>query len=65
MRAELLDLLSALFPDKTWPKRVAAQQAADFTLETLPSSIKTRPDRGRPHAQQALHLTDVTNQRRR
>jgi len=65
MRTELLELLSALFPEKTWPKRVPARRIAEFTLETLPTAIKTRQDRGRPYAQRALRLTEVIERRRR
>jgi hypothetical protein len=65
MRVELIDLLSVLFPDKTWPKRVAAREVAEWTIETLPRAIEAWPDRGRPHAQRALHLAEVIRQRSR
>jgi hypothetical protein len=38
VRAELLDLLEALFPGKTWPPRVRARGLATFAVGNLPDT---------------------------
>jgi hypothetical protein len=35
LRAELLELLDFLFPEKKWPSRVSAAELADFALQNL------------------------------
>jgi hypothetical protein len=64
MRAELLERLEWLFPDKKWPKRVAAKDLAAFTVSELSeSAIHKRAKADRPGAFRALHLAETISRR--
>ncbi len=66
MRDELLDLLGWLAPDKAWPKRVAAQDIAAFTIERLPESvIRQLPKADHSKGFRALHLAETIARRTR
>jgi hypothetical protein len=66
MRAELLDRMDWLFPEKTWPKRIAARDVAAFVVKNLPeSAIHRLPTADQGGAFRALHLAETINRRTR
>jgi hypothetical protein len=56
-RSELLDILSALFPDVEWRNRAAAREIADFAIAQLPAHTSA------PRGQRALGLAYAIRRR--
>jgi hypothetical protein len=66
LRAELLDQLALLFPERTWPSRVLAGVVADFAVANLSqSAVRRLSAADRVTALRALHLAETIIRRAR
>jgi hypothetical protein len=65
MRAELLEHLSVLAPEKQWPNRVAAREVAEFTFALLDEGRwkQYSPSIRGKHVHRAMQLAESIRKR--